>query len=86
MRRFAGRAVAALAFVVVLAMIPAVVVPAGGHPGPYVSALADLAGVAAIAGPQCPNKGCISPTRCGHVTGAFGCTLANGTCDSGRCR
>jgi hypothetical protein len=45
-----------------------------------------MTGGAAMATPQCPNKGCVSPTRCGHLTGAFGCTVAGGTCEHGLCR
>lgn len=86
MRAFTGRALAALAVIVVLAFVPSVLAPAGSGHGPYLSALLDLTGGAAMAGSQCPDKGCTSPTRCGHVTGAFGCTVSGGTCQQGLCR
>ena len=86
MRALICRALAALAFIAVLAVVPSVFAPAGASRGPYLSALLDLTGGYAMAGPQCPNKGCISPTRCGHVAGAFGCVVSGGTCQHGICR
>lgn len=86
MRSLTGRALAALAFIAALAFVPSVFAPAGRSGGPYVSALVDLTGGAAMAGPRCPNKGCVSPTRCGHVEGAFGCTVSGGACQHGICR
>lgn len=86
MRPITGRVLAVLVFLAVLAFVPSALAPAGAGHGPYVSALLDLTGGAALAGPQCPNKGCVSPTRCGHVAGAFGCTVSGGTCQHGICR
>ena len=86
MRAFTGRALIALAFLAVLAFVSSVFAPPGASQSPYLSALHDLTGGAAMAGPQCPNKGCVSTTRCGHVPGAFGCTVSGGTCQHGICR
>jgi hypothetical protein len=81
------RTASRLLAVVVLITAAAVLIPAAAPGVPYLSALSDLAAVTAMAGPDCPNKGCpMRGTKCTHKTGAAGCALIDGACQESLCR
>ncbi len=82
----------ALRFLVIIAivsLIPMLVNSPSPAPGPYVSALSNLAVTDALAGTKCSFRGCTGGSRfntvCGKATSATNCKILGGFCSLSIC-